>query len=454
MTQQRLVFAAVLITSFMGPFMGSSINIAIPSMAVDFGVSAPELSWVVTAYLLGSVSVLVPFGKLADIIGRKYLYKIGTIAVIVMTVLAGAAGSVPLLVGVRFLQGIALAMIFSTGMAMLVSSHTPAERGRVIGYSASVTYIGLSLGPILGGMITQYLGWRMIFFLTAAVLLLSLAAIVRVKNEWYGAKGEKLDYKGSLLYAMGSMLLLYGLSAYASQPIAKYLFWSGVVLFGCFIYQQHRSPAPLLALELFRNTIFAMSNIAAMIHYSSTFAISFLLSLYLQLLRGFDASTAGMLLLLQPCMMALFSPKAGALSDRLQPRLLSSLGMAMTALGLFAFSFLTAETSMVLIGADLLFIGVGFAFFSSPNSNAVMGAVEPRYYGVASSILAVMRLSGQAISMAVVTVLLTVYTIPTVSSAEHLPSLMRGIKVIFLVLSVTCCFGVAASLARGKRVEK
>ena len=454
MTDEKKIFIAVLITSFMGPFMGSSINIAIPTMAAEFAVPAQELSWVVTAYLLGSVALLVPFGRLADIVGRRHLYAIGTIAVALMTFLAGLMQSVPSLVFFRLLQGLALATIFSTGMAMLVASHAPKERGRVIGYSAAATYIGLSLGPILGGLITQYLGWRLIFFLSAAANIVSALVALRVKGEWYGERNGGMDYLGCVLYSAASTMILYGLSAYASHPVMRYVFFGGLLLLAAFVYEQLRAKAPLIDISLFRSTIFAMSNLAALLNYSATFAISFLLSLYLQLIRGFDASTAGLFMLLQPMMMALLSPLAGTLSDKHEPRLVASAGMAITAIGIFGFSFLDTQMPMVLVGGIFLFIGTGFAFFSSPNSNAIMGAVEPRFYGVASSMLSVMRISGQAISMSVVTLLLAVYTASTVAasaSPAYLYDLLQAIQLIFRILAVTCVFGVAASLARGNR---
>ena len=454
MTEEKKIFIAVLITSFMGPFMGSSINIAIPTMAADFGVPAQELSWVVTAYLLGSVALLVPFGRLADIVGRRHLYAVGTLAVAVATFLAGLMQTVPSLIFFRLLQGLALATIFSTGMAMLVASHAPGERGRVIGYSAASTYIGLSLGPVLGGLITQYMGWRLIFFLSAALNLVSGLIALRVRGEWYGERHGGMDIRGCVLYSAASTMILYGISAYASNPVMRYVFFGGILLLLAFVYEQLHSPAPLIDISLFKSTIFAMSNLAALLNYSATFAISFLLSLYLQLIRGFDASTAGLFLLLQPMMMALLSPRAGALSDRHEPRLVASAGMALTTLGIFGFSFLTAATPMIWVGMVFLLIGTGFAFFSSPNSNAIMGAVEPRFYGVASSMLSVMRISGQAMSMAVVTLLLAVYTASTVAAAvtpAYLTELLAAIQSIFRILAVTCAVGVAASLARGRR---
>jgi MFS family permease len=446
MSQANLIFLTVLTTSFLGPFMGSSINIAIPSIAETFVFPPAMLSWVVTAYLLGSVAVLVPFGKLADSIGRKKIYQSGLICLLVTTCLAGFSVSLPMLIAFRLLQGLSLAMIFSTGMAILISGHTAQDRGKVIGYSAAATYMGLSLGPVIGGLLTQYLGWRAIFFFTAAGLLVSLVAIGKVKVEWYGVKGEKLDVVGSFLYCTSSIAVLYGLSAYALNPWAVGILGSGVLLLVLFVYEQTKSHQPIIELYLFRNTIFAMSNLAAMIHYSSTFAIGFVLSLYLQVVRGFDASTTGLILLIQPLLMTIFSPWAGALSDKIQPRFVASAGMFLTMLGLFFFTFLTQQTPIWLLGVNLILIGIGFAFFSSPNSNAVMGSVAPPIYGVASSILSVMRLSGQALSMAVVTVILSLYPQTTGVSAAVM---LHSFTVIFAVQAFCCGCGVFVSLARG-----
>lgn len=451
LSQAMLVFLAVLNTSFIGPFMGSAVNLAIPAIGIEFGVMATHLSWVVSAYLLGSVAILLPVGKLADIYGRKKVYLIGVSSLIVCTVLAGISQTVWILIVCRFLQGMATAMIFSTGMTMIISVHQPNERGKVIGYSAAATYIGLSLGPMLGGMITHYIGWRGIFFLTAFVLVFSLGMIMKVKEEWYGARGESFDYWGSLYYLIAGLGILYGCSRLANDSMAVYILAIGLCFLGLFLWQQNRSDFPLLDLKLFKeNTVFAMSNLAAMINYSATFAIGFSLSLYLQLIRGFDAPTAGLVLLIQPCVMALFSPKAGALSDRVQPRIVASIGMALNAIGLLAFTILDQNTPIWQIGVIFAIIGLGFALFSSPNNNAIMGAVSPNYYGVAASVLSVMRLIGQAMSMAIVTLILSMYTADAVSS-NYLDDLLRGFSITFFIFAVLCVIGVAASLARGKR---
>lgn len=446
MSEARWIFGAALSTSFIGPFMGSAVNLAVPAIGGEFGAPVESLGWLVTAYLLGSAVVLLPVGRLADIVGRKKVYTCGVVLFLLGNLAATLVASMELFIACRLFQGVATAMIFGTGMAMIVSVHAPSERGKVIGYSAAATYIGLSVGPMLGGFVTEAVGWRGIFHLAGLGLVFSLFAVSRVKQEWYGARGEPFDWLGALLYVSASGLVLYGCSTIAQGAAAKVLLAAGAALLVCFVRNQARCAVPLVDMKLLReNTVFAMSSLAAMINYSATFAIGFILSLYLQLIRGMDASAAGLILLIQPALMALFSPLAGALSDRLEPRAVASAGMALDAAGLLLFAFLRADTPLWLVGANVALIGLGFALFSSPNNNAIMGAVEAKYYGVAASVLAAMRLIGQAMSMAVVTAVLAHF-----GASAH-GRMLAGFNATFGIFAALCAAGILASLARGKR---
>ena len=454
MTEKTLVLIAVLATSFVVPFMGSAINLAVPAMGVTFDVNPASLSWVVSAYILASVAVLLPMGRIADLKGRKKVYTLGVFLMAVFTCLCSFAWSVDSLIFFRIGQGLASSMLFSTGMAMIISVHDKKERGKVIGLSAASTYIGLSLGPMLGGFITHYFDWRSIFYLTGIILLgISLPAIKQVKMEWCEAKGARFDWRGSLYYLIASPAILYGLSALFSNSLAKYCLVVGLIFLMVFIRHQKQCTMPIFDVNLFRgNTIFAMSNLAAMINYSATFAIGFVLSLYLQLIRGLDSYHAGLILLIQPVLMALFSPMAGSLSDRIEPRIVASIGMSLNAIGLIAFIFLQTDTPYWLLCIVFAIIGVGFALFSSPNNNAIMGAVRSEYYGVAASALSCMRLAGQAISMAIVTAVFSMYTLD-VGNLDYLPHLLSGTKIAFAIFAGLCTLGVGASLARGNQQE-
>ncbi|MDD4335308.1 MAG: MFS transporter [Desulfotomaculaceae bacterium] len=447
---KKYALITVMVASFTTPFMGSAINLAIPSIGQEFDSSALLLSWVVSSYLLSSAAFLLPFGRLADMVGRKKIFTLGVVIFSISSLLCGLAWSVQVLIGLRILQGVGSAMTFGTGMAILTSIYPPRERGRVLGINVATVYTGLSLGPVLGGAMNQHLGWESIFFLNAVIGLAALVSAVKIKGEWAGARGESFDIVGTIFYMSGLVAFLYAFSTIATADTSKYILLIGLVLIVLFVRHEMKSSQPLIDIKLFsRNVTFAMSNLAALINYSATFAVTFLLSLVLQVVIGYSSSAAGMILLAQPVMMALLSPFAGALSDRVQPRIVSSIGMGLSALGLFLLSFVVKETPVWLIVGNLMLLGTGFALFSSPNMNAIMGSVDKRFYGVASSTSGTMRLVGQAVSVAVATMIIGLY----VGSAQLGPAvaeqLQKSSNVAFIIFAVTCVGGVFASLARG-----
>mgnify|MGYP001110029384 FL=1 len=448
---ERTTLYTVMTTSFMTTFMGSSINLALPTMGQEFGSSAILASWAITSYLLASAIFLLPFGRLADMHGRRRFYLLGTILYTLFTLATARAHSMQMVIVFRLLQGLSSAMIFSTGMAILSSVYPPHKRGRALGYSVAVTYLGLTIGPFLGGMMNHYLGWRSIFYLTT---LLGLGAITGIqfwlRGEWAGARGEKFDAVGSLFYMLGLLAFLYGLSSISDSPWSPYLVVLGIILLVGFALWELRIEYPILQVRLFKhNTGFAFSNLAAMINYSATYAVTFLLSVYLQVVRGYDSQAAGLILLAQPLVMTVLSPLAGTLSDRLEPRLVASLGMGCSTLSLFFFIFISSTTAPFLLVANLLLAGLGFALFASPNNNAIMGSVPMRLYGIASSTLGTMRLVGQAISMSIVTLLITLFIGRVPLTAANPATFLTCMKVSFAVFTVICILGVMASLKRG-----
>jgi len=212
---------------------------------------------------------------------------------------------------------------------------------------------------------------------------------------------------------------------------------------------------PVFDLKVFRkNRTFTFSNLAALIHYSATFAITFFLSLYLQYIKGLSPQTAGVILISQPVVMALLSPVSGRLSDRIEPRIVASMGMGITALGLFFFTLLNEHTALSSIVIILIFIGFGYGLFSSPNTNAIMSSVDKRFYGVASGSVATMRLLGMMISMGIATVILTVFVGRVQITAETYPSFVKGVRAAFIIFSALCVAGVFSSLARGSLHSK
>ncbi|MCL7454711.1 MAG: MFS transporter [Anaerolineae bacterium] len=448
---QRAALIAATLTSFLTPFMDSATNVALPIISREFAMDAVLLSWIRIAYLLAAAMFLVPFGKIADIYGRKRIYSYGTAIFTLAALLIGLSTSSTMLIAVRIVQGFGSAMIFGTGVAILTSVFPPGDRGRVLGINVAAVYLGLSVGPSIGGVLTEQLGWRSIFFATVPLGLIALGFVIwRLKGEWAEAKGERFDLPGSVIYALALVALMVGVSRLPGITGAG-LMGLGIVGLGLFGAWEMRAKYPVLHIDLLvTNRPFAFSNLAALINYSATSATAFLLSLYLQYIKALTPQQAGLVLIAQPVVQATLSPLAGRLSDRVEPRVVASIGMGFTALGLFLLVFITAATPLWAIIIRLLLLGFGFALFSSPNMNAIMGSVERRFYGVASGTLGTMRLVGQMLSQGVATLLFALYIGRVEITPQYYPLFMSSVKTAFAIFAALCVGGIFASLARGK----
>jgi len=438
------------LTSFLTPFMGASVNIALPSIGKEFATGAVLLSWIATSYLLAAAMFLLPFGRIADIYGRKRIFTWGIVIYAISSFLSAIASSAMLLLSFRVLQGIGGAMIFGTAVAILTSVFPVGERGKVLGINVAAVYLGLSLGPFLGGFLTQYLGWRSIFFLNVPLSLIIIALVLwKLKGEWAGAKGEKVDLVGSLIYSLTLPAIMYGFSLLPAM-FALWLILAGILGFVVFVRWEMKVKSPVFDINLFRkNPVFAFSNLAAFINYGATFAVGFLLSLYLQYAKGLSPQHAGTVLVSQPLVMALFSPLAGRLSDKTEPRIVASIGMGFTVVGLFLFTFLSQNTSLQYVIGCLIVVGFGLALFSSPNTNAIMSSVEKKFYGVASATVGTMRLTGQMLSMGIAMLLLALYIGHAQITPENYPLFLKTAKSAFIIFTVLCFGGIFASLSRG-----
>ena len=448
---KRAALLVATLTSFLTPFMGSSVNIALPSIGREFAMDAVLLGWVATSYLLSAAMFLVPFGRIADIHGRKRIFLYGILTFALSSLLSAVAPGAVFLVCCRVLQGIGSAMIFGTGVAILTSVFPVGERGKVLGINVAAVYSGLSLGPFVGGFLTQQLGWRSIFFLNVPLSLIIIAfTIWKLKGEWAGARGEKFDLSGSLIYVVSLPALMYGFTLLPAASGA-WLIALGVLGLVAFSRWELKRESPVFDMNLFRtNVVFAFSSLAAFINYGASFAVSFLLSLYLQYTKGLTPQQAGAILVCQPVVMALVSPLAGRLSDRMEPRVVASIGMGFTMIALFLFTFLGQNTGLGFVILSLIVIGFGLALFSSPNTNAIMSSVQKRSYGVAAATVGTMRLTGQMLSMGIAMLVFALYIGRAEITPENYPAFLRSAKTAFTISTVLCFGGIFASLARGK----
>lgn len=449
-TSKNSALLVASLTTFMIPFMVSAVNIALPAIQTEFAADSVLLSWIATAYLLATAVFLVPIGKIADIYGRRKIFVLGTILFTVSAAVSAYAPSVGVLIGLRILQGLGGAMTMSTGMAILTSVFPAHERGKAIGIVAASVYIGLSFGPFGGGLLIRYLGWRSIFWINVPIGLAALViSLIYLKDEWADAREERLDLIGCLMYGCALIALIYGASR-LTEITGITLMTGGAVILAVFVRHESRVKYPVFDIMLFKtNRIFAFSSLAALINYAATYAVMFILSLYLQYIKGMPPQTAGMILVAQPLVQTLFSPFAGRLSDRIEPALIASVGMTLTTLGLLLLIFISASTTTTFITATLILLGLGFALFSSPNMNAIMGSVDKRFYGIASGILATMRLVGQMLSMAVVTVLFAIIIGRMQITAETHAVFLKSIRIAFIIFTLLCSIGIYFSFSRG-----
>lgn len=454
--KQISILAIVAVTSFMGTFLISSVNIALPAIEKSFSLDAVTLSWLVTSFLLATAMFLLPVGRWGDLTGIRRIFKMGVIIFTLSSLLCGFAGSGFWLILFRYIQGIGAAFTSTTGPAILVSAFLPQYRGRVLGMSVSAVYLGLAFGPFAGGILTQYLGWRSIFFVSSVLGILTtvIAFLFLGKDGSPAVTDKKIDLKGTLFYMFGLVVLVYGSSQIPSVS-GWIMMGGGVLSLIVFWILESKSSMPVIDTSLFlRNRLFAYSNLAALINYSATFAIIFLLSLYLQKIKGLSPRDAGAILVAQPIMMAVFSPIAGRLSDRIQPRYLTTLGMTMCTLGLAAFAFLSATTPVWLIIFMLIWVGLGFAFFSSPNMNTIMSSVDKTRYGLASGLASTMRVIGQIISMTIVTLFFAGmfgdHAVETVPDAVFLQAVKWG----FVSFSLISAAGIYFSYNRGRMIRE
>lgn len=449
-SSQRSALTIAVLTSFIGPFLISGVNIALPAIEDEFNLDAVALSWVVTSYLLASAVFLLVIGRYADIKGQKSVFKTGIIIFTIATTLCGFAQSGGMLITMRILQGIGASMTMTTGTPILVSVFPPAERGKVLGINVAAVYLGLSMGPFIGGILTQHFGWRSIFLICIPVGIISvLLVFFKLKEDLTTRSTGKIDLIGSSFYSLALIAMVY-----SSSNLTKAFGWplliSGILFFVFFVVRSLKTTDPIFNISLFtKNKLFAFSNIAALINYSATYSLIFLMSLYLQKIKGFSPQFAGTVLVAQPLMMTVLSPIAGKLSDKIEPRLLATAGMLICTVGLLLFVLLDEQTSLYFIVPALTLMGIGFGLFSSPNMNTIMSSVEKKQLGIASGTLATMRVIGQMASMTIATLIFSFYFNGTQIKNVANPIFVSSLHLAFIISGLICMAGIYFSNSRG-----
>ncbi len=455
MSDNSLKKTTLLVTSlanFLFPFNVFSMNIAIPTIGKELQMDAFTLGWVSTGFLLASAIFLIPFGKISDIHGRKRVFNYGLLLFSLVSIPLALSNSAGMLILLRAIQGIGGAMYLGTLMAILTGVYPLRERGIAMGINTMAVSIGITSGPFLGGLLTQYIGWRSIFLVNVPLGLLIVALTLwKIKMEWCEAKGDRLDVVGSLVYGVLFIAVMYGITL---LPAVEGLVCIaiGLIILPVFIKLERSVKTPIINLELFShsNRPFIFSNLAALIYYSATFAINYTLSLYLQYSKGFTPTDAGTIILTQSVLTVIFAPIAGRLTDKYGARLVATIGMAVTALGTGLLIIIDGGVGLEFLLINLGLLGFGAGFFNGPNQYAIMSSVEKKFLGVASGMLGTMRQIGQVLSMGIATIILTLTVGKGQITPDIYPLFNASARMIFVIFTVLCIIGIFASLVRGK----
>ena len=461
MERKWLILTSVSLGSLMSTLDGSIVNIALPAMQADFRIDLTTVEWVVVAYLLVVGSLLLPFGRLGEVLTFKRVYLVGFAIFTLASVLCGASPSASALVAFRVVQGVGAAMLMAMGPAIVAHTFHDRERGRALGLNGGSVSIGLSLGPALGGILTQVATWRAIFLINVPIGLLAIVWAARVLPAETPGKDQSFDVKGAALSGVALFALLLALSDGQewgwTSPAIVGLAIAFIVLGGAFLVVERRSIQPMIDLALFRIRPFSAGLASVVVAFAGLFTATFLLPFLLEQGRGFSPIEAGLLLTPVPITMAVVAPFSGVASDRFGPRILASAGMAIMALGLLSLTQIPVDFTLPDLVWRLVLLGLGQGMFMSPNSSAVLGSVPRPRVGIASGTLAQMRVNGQALgialSAAIVATRLPVHLseqgagAPT--AAMRTVALAGAIHDAFVVAAIVCCVGIVTSLIRG-----
>ena len=445
MDKKNLLLFICTVLSFFTVFAVNAVTIVIPSIATEFHMSNIVQNWVTIIFLLVVAVLSVPAGQISGKYGLKKVTIISVVLFIIISIANVLVTSQEQFLACRLILGIALSFINVTSMAMIVNAFPPEERGKALGINITGVYVGLSLSPVIGGILNYNLGWRSVVLFGVPFLFVILALLLtRIDDEWSSFENLPLDLKGSFAYGIGMVLFMYGFTILNTQ-LGVILTVLGVMILLIFAWIELKQAHPVFDIRFFKNHKFLSANFASLCAYLATYAVTTILNYHLQYIKGFDSQTAGMILLVAPLCQVILAPLAGRLSDRFVPQILAAIGMALGTLSLILFSFLDSTTSIEFLFVAMILYGIGFGLFSPPNTNVIMGSVPPKDTSVASAAVATMRTVGQAMSMGILTLVFAFVMGDVPIIQQYYPLLIQSCQITCIVCVVLCIASVFAS---------
>lgn len=445
------VLLSIGIASFMAALDASVVNTILPVVQREFVCDVAAVQWTVTLYPLTVSVLLLLFGRLGDILGHRSIYISGFWLFVIGSALCGLSPGIVALIAFRCFQAVGAAMVFASSPALL-TLHFPAnQRGQALGMQATMTYLGLAIGPALGGWLAQTFTWRAVFYINVPVGAVALAAgMFFIPKAARQSSEERFDYLGAALFMVGLVALLFGLNrahdwGWASSQVLS-LSAASAVLLASFLVVELRTVHPMLDLSLFRQRVFSASVTAAVLNYVCMSTIGFLMPFYLIQGRGLDMRHAGILLTVQPLAMAIAAPISGTISDRIRSSLPSTIGMAILAAGTLLLSLVSQDTPFVSIAAAFCVTGLGTGIFISPNNSALMGSAPANRQGIAAGMMATSRNFGMVLGIGLSG---AVFTTALTQGHKPIDAIVSGLH----VATIAAVLGALVSLARPKRED-
>lgn len=443
------VFASVSLGTFMSTLDGSIVNVALPTIAKDFNVDLHTLQWIPGSYLLIITSLLLFFGRLADIVGKRKVFSWGYIGFIIGSFLCGLSHSVTFLIFARVIQGIGASMMMANSPGIITKVFPPQERGRALGTVGTVVALGSMTGPPLGGLITGIIGWQWIFFINIPLGLIGLWGSSNLIPEEQGIKIKKFDYQGTFTWAIGIILLLIGFTQVETKGwtfSVLSLIFIGLFSIILFVKIESKIKEPLLDLTLFKNPIFTTGNIAGFLSFVTLFFLNLFMPFYFQEIKGFSPQKIGFIMMSYPIAMSLVAPVSGYLSDKYGFRIFTCLGMGLLTLNFLVLSRITANSPTYLLILSQCMAGIGMGIFQSPNNSSVMGVVPPNKLGIAGGVLATMRNLGMVLGIALS---VSIFSF----RLNYVGDFALALGETYLVAAFVALGGLIFSLIRGKEYK-
>jgi MFS family permease len=444
---QRAGLFTITVTQFVLVFMLSSVAVAVPALGREFGAKASELGLVESGYIAAVSMLLFPVTRLADMVGRGAVFLSGIVVFTVVSLLLPLTTSIGAFIVLRVFQGAGGAMMVTTGLVILAELFPAQGRGRALGISSAGVYLGMSGGPMIGGLITTHLGWRWIFYICAVpCVACAVLALRHLPVRPKVTRGLRFDWGGAVLMGLGMMLLTQG-GTHFDTALGKAMLGAALLTLAAFVVWEARADAPLLDLRLFAgNKPFAFASAVQFINYAAVFGITFLMSLYLQIARGMTAGDAGLVLMAQPLTQAVLSPLSGTVVDRVPPHRVATMGMGLGSLAMAMAALLGPGSPLPVVVGILLLCGAGMAIFATANVSVIMGSVAPTHYGVASAMTAAMRTTGMTFCLVVASIALSVALGPHPATAENAPQFLGAMRVVLLGFAALGAVGTVLSL--------